>query len=539
METQRVVRFALLFSVALLLQPVVSPALAHSDEQHGGDTNETEEDSGIGFLLTPEREFAKQLNPSMDGPRIVWQERLPGDDETWDIMMANVSADNITAIPLTNTDHDEKRPVVEGDRVAWTVIPSDDPDNENLAVLDLSTGRIQHVPDTGQSEKHPTFDGDGNLYYTAEGEGGRMVFHGFDPDTGEVFFPIGKRAIVGEPTADEHWLAWAEGSPTNAKLHIKNLKTGNETKVKGLYKLEDGPELGPAGLAWIADYGGEFTRGKYTTLYNFTTGIKKFRTNVYPHRNLDHCETGPLWDQPGTSTTERSAIALRDRFVHGTILFGEGSFSGTCGADHVVYEQTVKGGDGREGVRQLYVVDLRDYRLPRDARITIDDSDRRRILRAPETLNGIAKARDTREPVTKVAASIDGGPAVGLNTTRTDEGLVWEAPIEPRELEPGRHELEIIAIDTLNRTTARTFTFYTETPYEVQLGPAEEPDVPREQPAPFPLNVLNHYQDYQPFYNTVFLVIAILVGLAWFAYRRYQQQPTGTPEYVPPDDVDI
>lgn len=537
MALDRATRFAVVASLALLVQMAVPPALAHS-QNHGGGDEESEgpQTRGTGFPLTPDREFAEQLNPDMDGPRVVWQERLPGDDENWDIMMANISRENITAIPLTNTDHDEKAPIVDGDRVAWTVQPSDDPTNANLAVLDLETGRIHHVPDTGRDERHPTFGGDGRLYYTVI-EGERRVVKAFDPGTGKVDEPLDGRGIVGEPAAYERWLAWAEGSQRNAKFHIKDLRTGNVTKVEGLYNLKDGPELGPAGLAWIAKYGGQFSRGTYATLYNLTTGIDKFRSSVYPHRGLDHCETGVVWHQPGTATTDESAVALWDRFVDGTITFGVETFSGTCGDDHLVYEQNVRGdADSDKGTRQLYASDLREVRLFRDAQIRMDPEDKRSIVRSVETFEGTASSQDPREPITSVLGSVDGSPLEELNTTRTEDGVAWEAVIEPRILEPGRHQLTIVAEDALGRSTQETYTFYTETPYNLDPASGQEPQVPLEEDSPFPFNVVNHYQDYRPFYNTVILALLLIAGLIWYGYRRYTKEPTGTPEYVPPEE---
>lgn len=541
MDVDGVARFALFAALVLLVQAAVPPALAHSQDQHdgaeGGDGNLSDEDRGTGFPVTPDREFAEQLNPAMDGPHLVWQERLPGDDETWDIMMANLSHENITAVPLTNTDHEEKAPVVEGDHVAWSVYPSDDPGNANLAVLDLASGRIHHVPDSGGDELHPTFGGDGTLYYVVPQQDKR-VMKAFDPDTGEVREPLDGRGIVGEPAAHEHWLAWAEGSQRSAKFHIKDTRTGNVTKVEGLYHVKDGPELGSAGLAWIAQYGGEFSRGTYASLYNLTTGIEKFRSSVYPHRGLDHCQTGVIWHQPGTSTTDKSAVALWDRFVEGTITFGVDTFSGTCGADHIVYEQNVQGdAESRDGTRQLYASDLREVRLFREATVTMAAEDRRSIVRSPETFEGTASSPDPREPIVRVLGSVDGSPLEELDINETEDGVAWEALIEPRILDPGRHQVTIVAEDALGRTTEETFTFYTEAPYNLDPAAADgEPNVPRQEDSPFPFNVFNHYQDYRPFYNTTILVLLLVAALIWYGYRRYTEEPTGRPEYVPPEE---
>jgi len=542
MDVDRAVRFAVVAALVLLVQAAVPPALAHAGDQGQGETGDEDdanasEERGTGFPITPEREFAEQLNPDMDGPRIVWQERLPGENETWDIMLANISEENITAVPLTNTDHDEKAPIIEGDHVAWTIHPSEDPRNENLAVLDLDSGRIRNVPDEGNIESSPTFGADGTLYYAVH-QDDKRILKAFDPDTGETTEPLGGREIVGEPAAHGPWLAWGEGSQRSAKFHIKDTRNGNVTEVEGLYHVTDGPELGPAGLAWIAKYGGEFTRGTYTTLYNLTTGLDKFRTSVYPHRGLDHCEAGVVWDQPGTSTTEASAVALWDRFVDGTIMFGAETFSGTCGDDHLVYEQNIRGeADSQQGTRQLYASDLREVRLFRDAQITMEPEDRRSIVESVETFEGTVASQDPREPIVRVMGSVDGSPMEELQTQRTDEGLAWEAVIEPEILDPGRHQLTIRAEDALGRVTEEQYTFYTETPYDLASSTAGgEPNVPRQEDSPFPFNVLNHYQDYRPFYNTAILLLVIVAGLAWYGYRRYAEEPTGTPEYVPPED---
>lgn len=535
MDRDRAVRFALVASLVLLVQAAVPPAIAHSGSHDRGAGDE--EDHGTGFPLTADRSFAEQLNPDMDGPRVVWQERSPGEGETWDIMLANVSDDNVSVIPLTNTDHEEKWPVIQGDRIAWTVFPSDDPGNRNLAVLDLSSGRVHHVPDTGGDEKHPTFGGDGTLYYVVE-DGQRRVLHAFDLDSDAVHQPLGNRSIVGEPAAYGHELAWAEGSRTSAKFHIKDTRTGEVTEVEGLYNVQDGPVMGPAGLAWIARYGGEFARGSYTTVYNETTGVDKLRSHVYPHGNVENCEAGVIWDQPGTSTTDASAVALWDRHVEGTVTLGADAFGGTCGADHLVYEQNVQGdAESGEGTRQLYIVDLETMRLFREATITIDSEDRRSIVRSFETLEGTASSPDPREPIARMFGSVDGSPPEALNTTRTEEGMRWEAPIDPGILEPGRHLLEITAVDEAGRSSSSQFTFYTERRFDPDaMGSAGEPNVPREGGSPFPLNIFNHYQDYQPFYNTVLLGLLIIAALAWYGYRRLREEPVGRPEYVPPED---
>lgn len=534
MDVRGVARFALIASLLLLVQAVVPTALAHGGRDHSQAGDGDEEGPGLGFPLTPDREFAEQRNPSMNGPTVAWQERLPGAGEDWEIVMADLSGENITVREVTNTRDNETAPVVGEDRIAWTVRPAEDPTNINLAVLDLLSGRIHHVPDSGGDEIAPTFAGNGTLIYAVVDDGVRHM-RGFDLATGRVFAPIGDREIVGEPAAYGDKLAWAQGSSGGAKIHLLDTTTGEMEKATSLYNLKDGPEMGPAGVAWIARYGGEFTRGTYTTLWNTTTGIDRFQSNVYPHTNLAHCETGVIWDQPGTATTDTQAVALWDRYVEGTITFGEEAFSGACGADHLVYEQNMQGGE-EEGNRQLYGFDLREVRLDRDPKITIDDDDRRSILQSARTVEGTAKSADPREPIETIYASIDGSPREEINATRTDDGsLAWEATIDPSIVEPGRHELEISVVDTLNRTYSETFTFYTETPYTIDPS-SDGPNVPRQEEAPFPLNVLNHYQDHGPFYNTVALALLILAALGWYAYNRYTAEPTGKPEYVPPDE---
>lgn len=527
-------RIALFAGLVLILQAAVPPALAHGGADHGEGSSAGGE--GI-FKLTPDREFAEQHNPAMDGSRIVWQERAPGED--WDIMMANIDSPNISAIPLTNTDYNEQRPLIHGDYVAWVVKTPDDSD-EDLAVLNLNTGLIRHVPDSGKHEQHPTFGGNGSLYYRVPAGGKAGHLKGFDPSTGETFNPIGDTTIVGEPAAYGPWLAWAEGSPTRAKFHILNTHTGNLTKVKHQFHLKDGPEMGPAGLAWIASYGGEFERGTYSTLYNLSTGLNRLQSEVYPHKQVETCNAGVIWNQPSTSITEQPTVAFFDRFIEGTITVGEQTFDGDCGADHLVYEQNVrKSSDSNSEIRQLYVLSLESVRLPRESTVTIDEDDRRRILRARSTLQGEIFPGDPREPIQRVLASIDGGPTHEINFTRIDEGVRWEATIEPRVLKSGRHELEITAVDDLDRRTSEGFVFYTETPFQLdQSSLGDGPNVPREPSSEFPLSIFNHYQDYQPFYNTVFLVLLILGAAGWYGYKRYKEKPVGRPEYVPPDEIE-
>lgn len=544
MDDQGVLRFALIASLLLLVQAGVPTAWAHSDDHgggaggEGGETGANETSNETAFRLTPDREFVEQLNPHMSGDRVVWQERPPGTGEDWDIMMANLSGEEIQTRALTNTDHDEKRPVIEDHRVAWTVFPEEDPDNENLIVLDLHSGRIHHVPDYGNDERWPTFGGNGSLYYTAWIEGEQRL-RGYNPATGKVFAPIGERSVTGEPAAHGDKLAWATGTRTSVKFHIKDTSNGSIERVPGIYNLQDGPAMGEAGLAWIARYGGQFSRGDYATLYNETTGVEKFESKVYPHTNVGVCPTGVIWDQPGTATTDSQAVALWDRFVDGTVTFGAQAHSGTCGGDHVVYEVTVQGQDGSEGTRQLFAHDLREVRLHRDAMIKIDDRDRRSILRSIETLSGIARSADPREPIQRVLATVDGGQLQEINTTRTEEGLAWKAQIDPRPFQPGRHKLQIVVLDELNRPTKKSFTFYTETPYDIDPASTDGPQVPREDAAPFPLNLINHYQDHRSFYNTVILVLLILAGIAWYVYRRLEEKEVGQPEYVPPEEPEV
>jgi len=533
MDVNGATRFAVIASLLVLVQAGIPPALAHSQDQHGGQGGDEAKRAG-GFPLTPDRDFADQRNPAMDGPRVVWQERTSGQDDSWDLVMANLSENPLDPVRLTNSEDDDIDPVVDGDHVAWTILPADDPDNRNLAVLDLETGRIHHVPDTGGDETAPTFGGNGSLYYTIE-DGDDRLLRGFQPETGKVFAPIDDRPIVADPAAHGEKIAWAEGSNRDAKLHVKDTTTGRVEKASGLYNIRDGLTMGPAGVAFIARYGGEFTRGEYATLYNETTGIEKFRSHVYPHTNVRSCEAGVIWDQPGTSQTDQQAVALWDRHVETIVTFGQQVRKGTCGGDHLVYEKNT---DGEENVRKLHGADLRDARIFRGISISMDDDDQRSVLTTPRTFTGTAEAIDPREPVTRVLASIDGSPPEEIETTRTADGLEWNTLVDPDPMEPGRHQLTVITVDTLNRTDRESFTFYTETPYQVDPSTDGDPAVPLEGSAPFPLNLLNHYQGYQPFYNTVLLVLLIIAAIAWYAYRRYQEEPTGTPDYVPPDEPD-
>lgn len=522
-------RMAVVAALALILQAGVPAVLAHGGTHSG--SNDPSEANETGGQLTPDRAFADQRHPDMDGPRVVWQERHPGEEP--EIVFRNLSQPNST-VPLTNNDYPDRRPVIEGHRVAWLAERGSD---TNIHLLDLQTGQLHHVPDQGGDEEAPVFGGNGTLYYRVQA-GGHHQLRGFDPDTGQVFKPIGERKIAGEPAAYERWLAWAEGSRVDAKLHILDTETGNVTEVPHVYTLEDGPEMGPAGLAWIAQYGGEFRRGQYTAVYNLSTGIDKKTSNVYPHTSLENCETGVIWNQPGTSTTDEPTVALWDRFVDGIITFGQNNYHGTCGDDHLVYESTTKGEDSDSQTRKLFVTNLEDVRLPRDAQIRVDPDDRRSLIRAKDTIEGTARPGDPREPIQRVGVLVDGSRTYPVNVTETEEGVAWSFTIDPRPLEPGRHQLDVTVQDDLGRTTTETFVFYTETPYAIeQAGGEDGPNVPRESSAPFPLNILNHYQDYQPFYNTVLLVLAILAAIGWFVYKRFTEKPKGRPEYVPPDEV--
>lgn len=531
MTVDRLARLAVLAGLALLVQAGMPGAVAHG----GGHTTGSGADgdgTATGFRLTPDRPFVEQLNPHVDGPRVVWQERAPGED--WEIHMANLTG-NVTLTRLTNTDFNESNPIVEDHWVAWRAF--DPGEGSDLVVLDVSTGSLQHVPDSGQPELFPSFADNGTLYYKVHTQGDHGLLRGFDPRTGEVFKPIGNQTIVGEPSAYGDRVAWAEGSKVNAKFHIRDMRTGKITEVPNLYNLEDGPELGPSGLAWIARYGGQFDRGTYTTVYDAETGVDRIRSSVYPHKHLEHCNAGVVWSQPGTADQDRPVVALHDRFIDGTVTFDVDAFDGACGFDHLVYEKNTQGDpDSEAGTRQVFGIDLDRFRLPREADIQVTNDFERSLLRHEEEVVGTAVPGDPREPIEQVLASIDGGPTAPIAINQTEDGVVWRTKIDPRAFDSGRHELKITAVDEQGRPSSETFVFYAETPYNVGSSDQEGPIVPREGESPFPLSVFNHYQDYQPFYNTVVLVLVIVLGGGWYLYKRRKEKPPGRPEYVPPDD---
>lgn len=541
MDVRRSTQFALLAGLMLLVQAGVPSGLAHATDAsgaQGGAEAEENVDNRTSFPLTPERENVDQRHADMDGPNVVWQELGPDGD--WDIMYANISKGQVSTTALTNTNYDEARPVIQDDRVAWEIVDPNTRGKRHLVVLDLATDRLHHVPDDGASQRHATFGGNGSIYYvnkdTHDGEK-RRTLEGFDPDTGEVFHPIGDTKIIAQPAAYKNWIAWAQGSSTRAELHIRNVQTGNHTKVPDRYNIREGLEMGHTGLAWIASHGATFRSGSYTSTYNLTTGLNDLKTSVRPHSELNTCPTGVIWTQPGTSTTDRPAVALWDRFVDGTITFGTDTHRGICGADHIIYEEEHRSENESDTRRTLRVIDLEEVRLPREGTISIDEGDERSILRSSRTLEGTATPGDAREPITAVYARVDGSDAKPIRFERTDEGVRWKVTINPSALNSGRHRLDIIIQDEEEMITQDNFVFYTDTEFTLDRGSIEEdPDVPRKESAPFPLSLFNHYQDYQPFYNTAALLVLLIAAAVWFAYKRYREKPSGRPEYVPPGD---
>lgn len=544
-DPSRVVAVAVL--ALLLVQPAVPVADAgpgHEGHDHGEhDGNETKASDGRrsgntfepnATAVTPNARYVEQRNPDLHGTLLVWEQRRVGHD--WDVMGYNLSTDNNPA-PIATRNIDERNPTVRGPWIAWERHYGHQNATVDLAVLDTRTGTTLEVPDTGHDQLDPVFGGDATLYYaerTADDEAGHL--RAFDLGTRTIEHPIGNHTIHGAPDAYGQKVTWYEETQGSAKVVVFDVATEERTEVPDIWNLKDGPAVGPAGVAFVARHGGA-QRGVYTVLYNETRGAMTYmRSGVYPHQHVDQCEPGVVWDQPGSPTLDGDHVALWTRYTERRTTLGVNNSNPSCSTSHLVYEKKVEpANDDLDRMPRIYALDLASIRRPADATITVDPGLEKGIYSDTFTFSGIAEPGDPREPLQAVYAGVDNANYREIETERVDRGVRWAVTLDADNYLSGSHTLEVVTEDAMGTRTREQFSFYTDTPYKLDPNTGGDLDVPRSEPSPFPFNIVDHYKDYQPFYNTVLLVL-LIVGGAVYGYYRYQaSKPPEPPEYVPPD----
>ncbi len=537
-------RAAPALTVALALVVLVQPAVplaplavAHgAEEGASGDTSSSDTGNEDARLtpnarpITPGAEYVKQRNPEGHGTFVVWEQKGIGRD--WDIMAHNFSTGG-QSFPLSTRANDELNPTVRGPWVAWERHPSNPNGSVDIVVFDVRTGQTIEIPDSGNDEINPAIGGGPILYYFERDVNRQGHLRAFDLESQTVEHPIGNRTITAGPSAWQDKIAWAEGKRTESKIYVQNTDNGTRTSLPQLWVLEDGPVVGPHGVAWIASITGE-QRGTYTVFHNET--FTYMRSGVYPHRNLDQCFHGVLWDQPGSSTTDVDNVALWDAFVEKRLTFSPRNTAPTCTDEHLVFEKQVDGEDDLGMLPRVYFFDLSEARLPADAEIELAPGMEHGIYSETVTFQGTVKAGDPREPIEHVWGRIDDGPVRDVVFNRTPEGGTWRMAVDARDYLSGKHTLQIITEDAREMRSRQSFVFYTDVPYNLDRSRLDtNVNVPRTDPSPFPFNIIDHYQAYQPFYNTAFLVLGLLAGAVYLWYRHKYDQPPAKPEYVPPD----
>lgn len=538
------VRTRAVFTVLALLlaQPLVPVANAHSGHQEhegGSEGGEAPSSSGPIFRpnaspVTPDIRYVRQENPAVHGDLVVWQQKRVGHD--WDVMAINLSSDD-NAVPVATRDAHETDPAVRGPWIAWEHHPKTKDSTTTIKILDTRTGTTIQVPDSGKQQFHPVF-GDDELYYLEPaGEESKRRLFSFDLASRSVEEPIGNRTILTPPDTHGRWLTWAEGARGAANIVVYDTLNDTKRKLPQLWTVRDGPTIGPAGVAWVANHGGA-QGGEYTVIWNETTEFDYRRSGVYPHRNIAQCEVGVVWDQPGTATGDFHGVALWDRFVEKRAVLTPNNTNPDCSSERLVYEKTIESEDDDLGHQpRIYADAMENLRRPTDATVRLDPGLEDAIFSGTVNLTGRAMPGDPREPITGVYGSIDNGPFYELETRTTEDGVRWRFPIDADDYLSGSHVFTVVVEDNAGSQTRENWKFYTDTPYRGSNAPANDLDVPRTDPSPFPFNLIDHYKAYQPFYNTVALGI-LLLAAAVYAVRRYREkQAIETPEYVPPEDT--
>ncbi len=529
---------AVLLFALLLLQPGLPTAGAHQGDHAPGEGHDEAPPPDRDFLnpdaqpITPNASYVRQENPAVHTSLIVWEETEYG--RSTNIVAYNASTD-AGAFPLSTRAIQETNPTVRGPWIAWEQHHQGDNATTDIAVLDIRTGTTFTVPDDGHDQHDPVIGGNATVYY-AEDHDDVTYLRAYDLENRNVWAPAGDTPIIWEPSAHGSTVAWAEGSRTRAKIVMHDTATDTTEKVPDRWNLREGPRVGPHGVAFVASQ--PFPQGgTYTIFYNEDTGIQHLRSGVYPHANLDHCEDAIVWDQPGIAVSDAYHVSVWDPYVDKRTDLGSDNTNPACGGGHLAYEkETVPEGEDEPAPR-VYHLDIRDVRRQADARIEIDPGLEKGIFSDPVTFTGTAYPGDPREPIQYIAARVDQGDAQRVDTHATEDGMRWEITVDPDRYASGVRTLEVLAEDSMGSRTMQTFTFYTDTPYELDQNQLDTGlDVPRTEPSPFPFSVLDHYKAYQPFYNTILLLIVLIAAAAYGVYRYRIDQPPEPPQYVPPDD---
>lgn len=528
----------------LVVQPILPSVMAHSEGDSGHHDTDDEavgrrqgssQDNSFNpkaQRATPGSRYVHQDNPDAHGSLLVFEHRAFGRD--WDIMALNVSSGG-DAFPLTTRAVNERNPTVRGPWIAWEAHHEGPNATTDIVVFDIRTGHAIRVPDSGHDEHSPVI-GARTVYYLVE-RGEDPNLRAFDLDTQTVEAPIGNRTVVGEPAAHGHQVAWATGSQREAKIHVLDRRTGNETDVPRLWWLKDGLTMGKHGLAFIAKVGGAQS-GTYTWSWTAEGGLTPYRGNVYPQDNVDACDLGFVYGQPGTATSDRNAIVVQDGYINEGLTLTADNFDPACSDDHVIYVKEVEHPDEDIGtVRWVYHFPAENIRQDVSSKIRLDDGQERGIYSGQVRFSGTAIPGDPREPIRTVVAVVDNGEVREVDFQREDGKVRWETKVSTEGLANGQHRLRIGVIDDRGTRSTEDFVFYVDQPFELSKNQMDTGvNVPQTKSSPFPFSIIDHYQRYQPFYNTILLVLVLIAAAIWFLLRYIRGRPEGTPEYVPPDE---
>ncbi len=522
----------------LVAQPAVPLVLSHGGNGDGHDSGGEHQGATAwkpnATRVTPDRRYVDQRNVDTSGPMIVWQERELGRD--WDIVAKNLSTDG-PAFPVTVDADAQTHPVIQGPWVAWV---EHHEGNADIVVLNLRSGEQFQLPDTGEDDVGPTISHK-TIYWLSRNNKNTGHLRGFDLVDRKLLYPIENKTIVAPPAAHGPFLTWAEGNNLEAKIRVQNMDTGETWSAPHLWTLKDGPAIGRWGVAFIADVHGTQS-GTYTQLYNWTQGnIEAFRTGKYPHENVEVCDSGVLWDQYAPDVDNAPTVAIWDGFTDKIGDFGYDNHKADCTGDALLYEKVVPSEDEDLGqTHHLYMLNLASVRAPARATIEIDPGLERGIYEGKTLFTGDLILGDPREPLEGLWARIDGGELQPVRAQKTGEGTYrWRVEVDTSRYFNGQHSLNIISIDERGTQTQQGFVFFTHGTYQTSDEVFDQPlRVPIDRPSPFPFSIVDHYKDYQPFYNTVLLVIFLLVLIGYFVYRWVTHQPPAPPEYVPPESID-
>lgn len=527
-----------LIAILLLLQPLVPLALGHGGETSEGHHEEEPSagpasgsgsggDGNGGAQPIPNTHpDVNQTNPAAHGSVVVWEEKPTGGNT--DIMAYNLS-NEAPAFPVSVGRGDELNPDIRGPWVAWEDHGGETVD---IAVSNLRTGSFYRVPDHGKDDLSPSVAGSTVFYL----EGKQL--RGYDVVDQEWYRPAGNHTVATPPDTHGALVAWGERTQGSIKIHIWNRLDGDVQSIPDMWNIKEGPIIDRWGVAFIASFAGE-QRGTYTTVYNETTGENYMRTSVYPHEQLAGCDQGFMWTQPGTASTDADYVGLWDGYVDERELIGSWNSNPACTEDHVFYEKRTLEPDSRERHQQIFMLNMTINRVPVEANIKLDPGLEHGIFSGTVTFTGTATPEDPRAPLQRMAFWVDGQEPRNASVREVDGSLEFQVTVDASRYFSGVHTLRVSTLDARQIVTTEEFQFFTNEPYKPRESAlVEDVAVPRTQPSPFPFNLVDHYGDYQPFYNTILLALLLIAGAVWGVRRYLEARPRGTPEYVPPDEQD-